>query len=609
MPTEVDDIDIEDVEDALLRAEELAVITGRKKTDIVADLLDDGKLNLSAGSDAEVKKDILDIAQEKAEKFKTLITTLIPVLALLLGIGAEGLGVLDVTGWGSDSMWEDDDPNNPNNYWHDDECYPAWGYDEYGYVEENNLEVRYAFQDYNTCGIEHFGGHFIITLFESGNQADQEFIRNIDFVDYINIEYTFSDLEAGTYSYRVEFHVVECEDGSCEHGDEYYMPANNQYIIENIEPVGCDAFLINAQSYILEADAENDAVRISADVDVTDEEDNCDSEQFQLTWRLYQDNQIKYEHLTYEDGAVTDPDGADYTFHTWDNVDVGTYDSKVLLMLNGELLDEQWIGNSLTVESPQILGCTDSEATNYNADATDDDGSCEYPPTEPCDVEIHNHYRGHVAEDDEQDAILVAFKVVPENCEDENIFVEIDLFQNGYAANYTWETMVSGNNEVDISHIFDGVAVGNSWIPMITASHEGNQLEQVNFWGIDIVAQEPETCEINLFDISLQTNSTHAIVAYDLDCGTDTNDLDGYNVSVQFLIYPVGNTSQENIIVYDTLLHYIQGYVDDTHTITLTNFSDNNTTHYDIYWYAIWTDADGTQQFIEQKWLNREMEV
>ncbi len=121
MPTEdVEDIDIEDVEEALLRADELATITGRKKTDIVADLLDDGKLNLSAGSDAEVKKDILDIAQEKAEKFKTLITTLIPVLALLLGVGAEGLGVLDITGWGSESMWEDDDdPHKPPNaiYW------------------------------------------------------------------------------------------------------------------------------------------------------------------------------------------------------------------------------------------------------------------------------------------------------------------------------------------------------------------------------------------------------------------------------------------------------------------------------------------------------------
>jgi len=98
-------------------------------------------------------------------------------------------------------------------------------------------------------------------------------------------------------------------------------------------------------------------------------------------------------------------------------------------------------------------------------------------------------------------------------------------------------------------------------------------------------------------------------VAFDLDCGQSANDLDGYNVSVQFLIYPLNDTSQENIVVYDTKLYYIQGYVDDTHTIALTNFSDNNTTHYDIYWYAIWTDADGTQQFIEQKWLNREMEA
>ena len=104
MPQDVD-IDIEDVEDALLRADDLATITGRKKTDIVADLLDDGKLNLSAGSDAEIKKDILDIAQEKAEKFKTLLTTLIPVVALLLGIGAEGLGVLDITGWGEESIF------------------------------------------------------------------------------------------------------------------------------------------------------------------------------------------------------------------------------------------------------------------------------------------------------------------------------------------------------------------------------------------------------------------------------------------------------------------------------------------------------------------------
>ena len=96
------DIEIDDVEDALLRADELAELTGRKKTDIVADLLDDGQLNMSAGTDSEKPKDFLDIAQEKAEKLKTLLATLIPILALLMGIGAEGMGILNLTEWGAD---------------------------------------------------------------------------------------------------------------------------------------------------------------------------------------------------------------------------------------------------------------------------------------------------------------------------------------------------------------------------------------------------------------------------------------------------------------------------------------------------------------------------
>ena len=106
-----DDIVIEDVEEALGRAAELAELTGRKKADIVADLLDDGQLNMSAGSDADPKKDFLDTAQEQAEKLKTLLTTLIPILALLMGVGAEGLGIVDMTGWGNENVWEGDDPN------------------------------------------------------------------------------------------------------------------------------------------------------------------------------------------------------------------------------------------------------------------------------------------------------------------------------------------------------------------------------------------------------------------------------------------------------------------------------------------------------------------
>lgn len=107
------DIEIEDVEDALLKADEYAKVMGRTKKDIVADLLDDGKLNHSAGSDA-TGKDLLDIAQEKAEKLKTLLTTLIPIAMLLLSVGAEGIGIIDVTNW---SMSGDDDEDDVEIIW------------------------------------------------------------------------------------------------------------------------------------------------------------------------------------------------------------------------------------------------------------------------------------------------------------------------------------------------------------------------------------------------------------------------------------------------------------------------------------------------------------
>ena len=50
-------------------------------------------------------------------------------------------------------------------------------------------------------------------------------------------------------------------------------------------------------------------------------------------------------------------------------------------------LQNNSISQTLTInaESSDVLGCTDSEATNYNADATQDDGSCEYP-LDPCDI-------------------------------------------------------------------------------------------------------------------------------------------------------------------------------------------------------------------------------
>ena len=373
----------------------------------------------------------------------------------------------------------------------------------------------------------------------------------------------------------------------------------------------CDAFLQNQNVFLDDKDEEQNAVTMTVDIAIPSEVgDACDSHQFELTWRLYIDNQVQYEEHSWEDGWISDSDRADFTSFTIDDVAVGTYDPRIILKLDGDtVIDEVWLSETITIAEQTVFGCTDSEATNYDESANEDDGSCEYPePEDPCDVEIINHYRGHVADDAEQDAILVAFRVVPSNCEGEQIEIDIQLFQNGYDANYSHWQIVSGDAPIDITHTFDGVAVGNSWTPTIIASLDSDILEQVWFWGIDIVEQ---TCEINLFGIELTTNNTSASVSFDLDCGYEENDIEGYNVSVQFLVYHLNETNQgangTGPIMWTTQLYYIEGYADDVRTLVLDNFTVENTTHYDFYWYAVWEDADGNQQFIEQTWLNREM--
>lgn len=280
---------------------------------------------------------------------------------------------------------------------------------------------------------------------------------------------------------------------------------------------------------------------------------------------------------------------------------------------NAENYDSQANEDDGSCEYPPepIQGCTDPDAENYQTEAEEDDGSCEYPPEEPCEVEITNHYRGHLGDDEEQDAILIAFRIVPNNCEDEDLKIDIELYQNGYSANYTQYMIVSGEDDVDINHVFDGVAVGNSWIPKITASLDGEILEEVNFWGIDVEPQDSEICEINLFAIDIQTNSTNATVGFDLDCGEQPNELQGYNVTVQFLVYNVNQTiSQaggEGPLQWVTEIYYIQGYADDFRDLFLDDFAQENITRYDFYWYAMWEDGLGNQQLLEEKWLNREV--
>ena len=74
---------------------------------------------------------------------------------------------------------------------------------------------------------------------------------------------------------------------------------------------------------------------------------------------------------------------------------------------------------------------------------------------------------------------------------------------------------------------------------------------------------------------------------YDLDCGTSSNEQEGFNVSVQFWATDVNTTNTTN---YTIDFHYIQGYVEDIKELVLTNLTAQM---YDFHWIAIWENDEG----------------
>ena len=529
----------EEMDELRSKAEIIAEATGRTPEAVLEDLLDDGVVNLSnedkndkdlvaqlkeaaeliatvqnisaevsantvlngGDNSTEVKVettlegDIVDRAlesvQRKAEKIKMIIAIVAPILLLLSGgVGldyfmdnndsSESPDDIYIEVWGCtvmeaenyDPMATDDDGSC---YWDDNngggggppDCSENWrwndvvirDFDANGEGYNNDIEMQTVFEDMSGCN-RHMEGYFTIRIWDDSNGEDYSVDTiNDKFHDRYVIDVHEYDLPDSGYVISINYEF-----------DEDFWEGPSAFVTTEApdQQIGCDAYFINSQAYLEESDSEQDAVTMSADVSIVPEQDDCKDRNFEILWQLYEHNNpdvVKYEHTTWESGESSDSDGADYVFHTWDNVDEGTYDPKVSLFLDGDLLDEKWIGNTVTVEA---------------------------------------------------------------------------------------ET------------------------------------------------SEPETCDINLFSMQFTTNETSASVAYDLDCGYGS-ETGGYNVSVQFMV--IGNESYEMGYQFNTTLHYISGYVQDIHVLTLSNFTHENITHYDFAWFAIWGD-ENNPEYIERYWDN-----
>tara|TARA_R110002020_G_scaffold23154_5_gene77467 strand:+ start:9870 stop:11198 length:1329 start_codon:yes stop_codon:yes gene_type:complete len=329
-----DIIDIDDVEDALKRADELAELTGRTKKDIVADLLDDGQLNYSAGEDAKVKSDFLDKANEQAVKMKQLLTTLIPIMLLIAGTGAEGMGIVDVTGWGQESVWEDENP-------------PPY--------QEPDAPKLWGCTDSNAINYEDWATD-----------------------DDASCDYKSEPIEGCTDDAANNYDEnAESDDGSCEYDSADIDPSAD---ITNMDSsLTTEGDLKLEFSILLEGDFDND---------------------IELVWRLWlnDEEQNELERLTLH--SYDEETG--YQEQYWSDLESGEWVGKVYADYNGEMLDDETF-DPVTIEcddgdgdgicnEDEIEGCTDQAASNYNASATDDDGSCTYPPPPECEPVLYSAY-------------------------------------------------------------------------------------------------------------------------------------------------------------------------------------------------------------------------
>ena len=299
--------------------------------------------------------------------------------------------------------------------------------------------------------------------------------------------------------------------------------------------------------------------------------------------------------------------GQDYTQHTINDkfhdrfvIDHHEYDlpeGDYVISINYEFDNDFWEGPSafVTTEAP---------------DPVEEIG---------CDAYFINSQAYLEEFDSEGDAVTMSadVSIVPEedNCKDRNFEILWQLYEhnNPDIVKYehtTWESGESSDPDgADyVSHTWDNVDEG-TYDPKISLFLDGDKLDDkwiAHTISIEPETSEPETCQINrygiVFGIANETNT--ASVAYDLDCGYgDTDATVGYNVSTQLLVYPADGVTE--YITLDSNLHFIAGYAEDIHILSIDNFTDEETTHYDFYWYAVWTNDSGGYEMIERTWLNQ----
>ena len=300
-----------DIQASLENADEIAELTGRDKGDIIADLLDDGKLNNSNA--IKENTSALDKATEMAGKTQKLLTALIPILLLVAGSGLELGGIIDLTPAGADDPFWEGDPNNPKPHY---EIY--WGCMD----SSANNYADWANEDDGSCNYQ--------------------------------IEGCTDD---AALNYNPE---ADLNDGSCEYEKEVWGCTNSSAINYNEEATKDDGSCEyeepeeNCNGTFYNAEVKLETVNNTTDMKVYWDADwSCDVEQYieidiYIKWS---ENETQY-YSSYTGYNITGTE-IDTKVFTKMNMPNGTYDVCLTFWVevpNSWRNDDEWIGENIKIE-------------------------------------------------------------------------------------------------------------------------------------------------------------------------------------------------------------------------------------------------------------------
>ena len=139
-------------------------------------------------------------------------------------------------------------------------------------------------------------------------------------------------------------------------------------------------------------------------------------------------------------------------------------------------------------ENIKVYGCTDTNATNYDANATDEDGSCEYEeePTDNCYASIYDAYSYWA---DNNTSIYTDFDV-DWSCEMyANVTVVVEIWDEGnetliLSGSVAYETnyMDVDYNHVDFLNVTGVATPDDDWLARVIVLHTDTQDDEVWRW-------------------------------------------------------------------------------------------------------------------------------